>query len=51
VVTNNINPKQTPSESNGFGLKNLRAQYAELSGERVEVIETKELFTVKFPLL
>lgn len=51
VVTNNINPKQTQSESNGFGLKNLRAQYAELSGERVEVIETKELFTVKFPLL
>lgn len=51
VVTNNINPKQTPSESNGFGLKNLRTQYKELSGERVEVIETKELFTVKFPLL
>lgn len=51
VVTNNLNPKQTPSESNGFGLKNLRAQYKVLSGTKIDVVQTKESFTVKFPLL
>ena len=51
VVTNNLNRKKIPSESNGFGLKNLRTQYNELSGTRVEVIETKDSFTVKFPLI
>lgn len=51
VVQNNINPKQTPSLSNGFGLKNLRIQYSVLSGESIEVEQDKELFTVKFPLL
>lgn len=51
IVTNNLNPKQTPSESNGYGLKNLRTQYKELSGANVEVIQTKDSFSVKFPLL
>lgn len=51
VVSNNLNYKQIPSESTGFGLKNLRAQYKVLSGTKIEVIQTKESFTVKFPLL
>ena len=51
VVQNNINHKQTPSLSNGYGLKNLRAQYSILSGENIEVVEDRENFTVKIPLL
>lgn len=51
IVQNNINHKQTPSLSNGFGLKNLRIQYGVLSGENIEVVEDKEIFTVKIPLL
>ena len=51
VVQNNINHKQTPSVSNGFGLKNLRVQYSVLSGESIEVVEDGENFTVKIPLL
>lgn len=51
VVQNNINHKQTPSVSNGFGLKNLRVQYSVLSGESIEVLEDGENFTVKIPLL
>lgn len=51
VVQNNINHKQTPPVSNGFGLKNLRVQYSVLSGESIEVAEDGENFTVKIPLL
>lgn len=51
VVQNNINHKQTPSLSNGFGLKNLRVQYSVLSGESIDVEQDREYFTVKFPLL
>lgn len=51
VVQNNINHKQTPPVSNGFGLKNLRVQYGVLSGESIEVTEDGENFTVKIPLL
>lgn len=51
VVRNNLNPKQIPSESNGYGLKNLRTQYSLLSGGTVEVIEDNSHFTVKIPLL
>lgn len=51
VVTNNLNPKQAHPESNGFGLKNLRAQYKVLSGTKIDVTQTKESFSVKFPLL
>lgn len=51
VVRNNLAPKQSSSESNGFGLKNLHAQYKVLSGTKVAVEQSKEHFTVKFPLL
>jgi LytS/YehU family sensor histidine kinase len=51
VVRNNLAPKQSSPESNGFGLKNLRAQYKVLSGTKVVIEQSKEHFTVKFPLL
>jgi LytS/YehU family sensor histidine kinase len=50
-VCNNLNPKQIPSESNGFGLKNLKAQYKVLSGSDIDVVEDAEHFIVKIPIL
>lgn len=50
-VSNNINHKQSAPDSNGFGLRNLRTQYKMLAGKQVEVVEDKESFTVKIPLL
>ncbi|MBR7129023.1 MAG: histidine kinase [Tidjanibacter sp.] len=51
VVRNNINPKHTPSDSNGVGLKNLREQYNVLADKSVEIANDNEHFTVKIPLL
>jgi len=51
VVCNNINHKQSAPESNGFGLRNLRAQYRVLSGKEIEVTEDGKHFVVKVPLL
>lgn len=51
VVRNNLAPRQSPPESNGYGLRNLKAQYKVLSGTKVDAELTKEHFTVKFPLL
>ena len=51
LVSNNINPKQSAPDSNGFGLRNLRTQYSMLAGKEVEVVEDGAHFTVKVPLL
>lgn len=51
IVSNNINHKNSAPESHGFGLKNLRTQYELLAGGKVEIIDNKEHFTVKIPLL
>ncbi|MBO7300437.1 MAG: histidine kinase [Tidjanibacter sp.] len=51
LVSNNINPKQSAPDSNGFGLRNLRTQYSMLADKEVEVVEDGAHFTVKVPLL
>lgn len=51
VVRNNINLKNHPSESTGLGLKNLRTQYKIVAQRNIEVIDDKNNFTVKIPLL
>lgn len=51
VVSNNIHLKNTPPDSNGVGLKNLREQYNVLAGKQIEVINDEAKFTVKIPLL
>jgi LytS/YehU family sensor histidine kinase len=51
VVCNNINLKNHPSESSGFGLKNLRERYKITARREIEVCDDKKNFTVKLPLL
>lgn len=51
VVRNNIHPKNTPADSMGVGLKNLREQYAVLADKHIEVNTDNNHFTVKIPLL
>ena len=51
VVSNNIHLKNTPADSMGMGLKNLREQYNVLAGKNIEIINDNINFTVKIPLL
>lgn len=51
VVSNNIHLKNTPADSMGVGLKNLREQYNVLAGKNIEIINDNINFTVKIPLL
>ena len=51
-VCNTLRPRQlAPGESTGLGLQNLRARYAFLSRQPVEVARTATEFTVTLPLL
>ena len=51
VVCNNINLKNHPSESSGFGLTNLRKRYKLMAHREIEVCDDKKNFIVKLPLL
>ncbi|AOM78598.1 sensor histidine kinase [Pedobacter steynii] len=51
VVTNDLRKRSVVQNSIGLGLDNIGKRY-ELTGEkRIEVIETKELFIVKIPII
>lgn len=52
MVQNNLQKKKTiPSGNVPLGLENLKKRYAYLSGKPVEVFETREMFTVKLPVI
>lgn len=52
MVQNNLQKKKTiPSGNVPLGLENLKKRYEFLSGKPVEVIETKDMFTVKLPIV
>jgi LytS/YehU family sensor histidine kinase len=51
VVTNNIVPKVGRVESTGLGLKYLRQQYLDVSGEVISVTHTDKIFSVTLPLI
>ena len=51
IVTNNIRPKKTRSNSTGLGLKYIRQQYRDVADKEVCVTQTDESFTVTLPLL
>ena len=51
VVTNNIVPKVGRVESTGLGLKYLRQQYLDVSGEAISVTHTDKIFSVTLPLI
>ena len=50
-VSNNICPKLTAVNSTGTGLKYLRQQYNDISGEDITVTDTEEEFTVDLPTI
>jgi len=51
-VINNLNPvKHKKSDSNGLGLKNIRARYQYLSDQRVEAKNDGKHFSVQLPIL
>lgn len=51
VVSNNLQKKIHRESESGIGLANIRKRYELLSKQKIEVIENKELFVVKLPLL
>ena len=51
VVTNNRNPRLTPPESTGVGLKHIRQNYRERSGKDILIRETEAEYRVELPLL
>lgn len=51
IVTNNLQRKTVSADSTSIGLANIKARYEYLSNKDFEVIETKEIFKVKVPLL
>ncbi len=50
-VTNNMQERSTPEQSNGTGLSNLSRQYKFLSGKDISISKTELEFCVELPLL
>lgn len=51
IVSNNIQPRISHSESFGIGLSNLRARYKILNNSAIEINENGKTFVVKIPLI
>jgi len=51
AVRNNLQRKRQAMPSTNLGLQNIRNRYAFFSEEKVDVIETKDFFTVSLPLI
>lgn len=52
VVENNLQPKSLLGESSsGMGLENIAKRYEFLSTQKVEVVQTNEVFKVKLPII
>jgi len=51
VVSNNLQLKIPDNESTNFGLRNISQRYDLIAGQQIEIIETKENFSVLLPLI
>ncbi|MEG0789505.1 MAG: histidine kinase [Alistipes sp.] len=51
TVRNNLQPRISSQQSTHMGLKNIRQQYLDISGQPIVVEKTKTEFCVKLPLL
>lgn len=51
VVSNNIIPKMTKSQSTGLGQKYIRQQYMDISGKEIKILQKDEMYYVSLPLL
>lgn len=50
-ISNNLQLKSSREKSSNTGLNNIRKRYEYLSSQKIEILETDELFSVKIPLL
>lgn len=50
-VSNDLRLRSNPEHSSKTGLKNIKERYKFFTEEEVELLETKETFTVRIPLL
>lgn len=51
VVVNNLQKKEIKSYSSKLGLSNIESRYGFLTDKKIEIIESKEEFVVKVPLI
>ena len=50
IVENRKAPKLDPEPSTGIGLKNLKSRWQLITGQKIEIVDGDELFTVRLPL-
>jgi sensor histidine kinase YesM len=50
-ISNNLQTKHVKSVSSNIGLNNIEKRYALLTGKKVEVIRSEDIFSVNIPLL
>ena len=50
VVENRKAPKLEPEPSTGIGLKNLKSRWQLITGQKIEIVDGEEMFTVRMPL-
>lgn len=50
VVENRKAPKLEPEPSTGIGLKNLKSRWQLITGQKIEIVDGEEMFTVRLPL-
>jgi two-component system, LytTR family, sensor kinase len=51
TISNNINPKHSPSEGTGMGLYNLNTRYVLLANKEIDIVDTDGIFKVTIPIL
>jgi two-component system, LytTR family, sensor kinase len=51
TISNNINPKHSPSEGTGMGLYNLNTRYVLLANKEIDIIDTDGIFKVTIPII
>ena len=50
IVENRKAPKLDPEPSTGIGLKNLKSRWQLITGQKIDIVDGDELFTVRLPL-
>ena len=51
IVSNPKSPLVEPAQGTGIGLSNLNSRWELIAGKSIEIVDTKESFMVKLPLL
>ena len=51
IVQNRKNPKKTPEQTNGLGLKNLNDRYKYKTQQEIEIANLEDIFAIKIPII